>query len=348
MEIPVPKLLRIAPHALEHLGEYLKEEKIAKVALFWGKRVEALFGETIRNSLAYSGVSVVFEKEVTTNSIDDAFVISKEFTTSVDTILAIGGGKAIDFGKYIAFNKQLSLISVPTLISNDAFASPSSSLLVDGERRSIKTVVPRGIIIDTEVIRSSDERYIYSGIGELFSKTTALHDWRLAADTTGIKVNDFAASITLNAVDTFSYYPRKTVRSIEYIGIITNSLLMTGIAMTIAGSSRPASGAEHLISHAYDRLSGGENLHGIQVGVASYCVAFVQGTTLERVSTDMVESGFYDFVVDHPLHKSLFLEAIERATSVKENYYTVLSQEGAIAKLQAFVEYDPRMQKMVK
>ena len=93
-------------------------------------------------------------------------IFSKRHSASekVDAIVAIGGGKVIDYCKYIAFILKLPIISVPTSISNDGFASPGASLLVNGKRKSQKAQIPYGVVIDTEIIRKSPY-YTYSGIG---------------------------------------------------------------------------------------------------------------------------------------------------------------------------------------
>ena len=322
------------------IGKYLKQEGYKRVALFWGEGVKELFGETIHISLISAEVTVVHEEVVHTNNIDDAFDAGKRLPYRTEAVVAVGGGKAIDYCKYVAFNKQLPLTTVPTLISNDAFASPTSSLMVNGKRTSVKTTVPHGVIIDTAVIAKAPQHFIYSGIGDLFCKTTAVFDWKLAYKSTGEPVNDFAATVATTAADTCTYFTNKDLANVEYIGIIASSLLMTGVAMIIAGSSRPASGAEHMISHAYDRVAKKPSLHGLQVGVASYAVSYLQGATYERIKRDITESGFYDFMCKNPLSKADFIQAIMMAPDMKENYYTVLSERGALQKLVKFVEED--------
>ena len=348
MGAPTPHLLRIAPQALVQIGLYLSEVDARSVALLWGDKLIDIVGDTVYGSLKKYDQIIAYQKVVTTNSVDDAFDVAKELPQEVTTVVAIGGGTAIDFGKYVAFQQNLTLIAVPTLISNDAFASSQSSLLVDGKRRSIQTVLAQGIIIDTTVIQASDKRYIYSGIGEILCKTTALFDWNLAAEKDDESIDDFAVSITRNALDTFRFYHPKDFQSLEYIEVIARALLMTGMAMTVARSSRPASGAEHLISHAYDTLSTTTGLHGIQVGVASYGCAFLQETPFQQVRDDMVKSGFFDYVAEHPLDKELFVEAVRQAPHIKKNYTTILSQPEMVERLIHFISTDTLMQQMVQ
>lgn len=347
MEIQVPSLLRIKPKALNKLGKYLRQEGFSNIALFVGEGIKQLFWEKIEISFASSEINIKYEAEVGDNYIENAFKESLHIPNSVQAVVSLGGGKAIDFCKYVAFHRQLPMIAVPTLISNDAFASPVSSLSIEGKRRSFKTCVPHGVIIDTEVISKAPPKSLFSGIGDLFCKTTAVHDWKMAYKKCGDYVNDFAAVVASQAVDTFTYYTNKDFDNLEYIGIIASSLLMTGISMIIAGSSRPASGSEHLISHAYDKVADKPSLHGIQVGVASYGVSFLQGHTFDRVKRDIKESGFYDFIKENPLNRKDFIKAIHTAPTIKENFYTPLTEDHNIDKLIDFINTDEFMQKML-
>ena len=254
----------------------------------------------------------------------------------------------IDCCKYTAHLRQLPLVSVPTLISNDGFASPFSSLLVEGSRRTVKTVIPHSVILDTEIIRKAPEAFFYSGIGDLFCKFTAVHDWKNAFRKRGESLNDFAAVISRNAADTFYYYPHKDRENLEYQRVIASSLLMSGIAMQIAGTSRPASGSEHLISHAYDHKAKKPSLHGLQVGTASYGVSFLQEEPYPLVRQTILDSGFFAFMEKNPLDKADFIDAVKFAPNVKEDYYTVLSERDSIDKLIDFIEKDELMSKMVK
>lgn len=347
MEIQIPSLLRIKPNALHKLGKYLRQEGFNHVALFWGEGIKELFNDTVQISLASAEISIIFERTVASNDIDEAFTVGKKLPQQVQAIVAIGGGKAIDFCKYLAFIKQLPQFAVPTLISNDAFAAPNCSLLVDGKRKTVKAQVPHAVILDTAIISRAPRHFLYSGIGDLFCKVTAVHDWKLAYKKRGELVNDFAATVSHKAADTFSYFNHKDLDNMEYIGVISSSLLMTGIAMIIAGSSRPASGSEHLISHAYDLFAKKPSLHGLQVGVASYAVSFLQEITHERVKKDLLESGFHAFMKENPLNKEDFIKAVYNARQIKENFYTILSEPGSNAKLEQFIETDPLMQDMV-
>lgn len=347
MEITVPSLLRIKPDALHKIGKYLRSEGFNSVALYYGEGIKDLFDSTIRVSLETADIKTVHEEVAGTNDIEAIFASGLRLPTKLDAVVAIGGGKVVDFCKYLGVLRQIPVLSVPTLISNDGFCSPFSSLVVKGQRRTVKTVIPHGVILDTNILMNSPTQFMYSGIGDLFCKFTSVFDWKLAFRRRGESVNDFAAVICRNAADTFLYYPEKDLTNLEYLRVIASSLLMSGVAMEIAQSSRPASGSEHLISHAYDRYSARPSLHGLQVGVASYAVSFLQAETHANLSACIEQSGFLEFMASHPLSKQDFQEAVKRAPAIKDDFYTVLSERDAIERLLEFTEQDPYMKRML-
>lgn len=96
-------------------------------------------------------------------------------------VVSIGGGKVIDAGKYAAFLRKLPFISMPTSSSSDSFSSASASLTIEGKRNSVPAKLAYGIIVDTEVIKTAPVKFIYSGIGDMLSKITALSAIRYAS-----------------------------------------------------------------------------------------------------------------------------------------------------------------------
>lgn len=343
MEVKVPSLLRIKPKALARIGKYLAGAGWRRVALVWGEGLAQRFGSTVDVSLAAAGVNALVAETATTVEAQHIFQACLRWAP-VDAVVAIGGGRALDWGKFAAHLLSRPLMVVPTVISNDGFGGPSASLTVDGRRRSFAVQVPDMVILDTEILREAPESLFFSGIGDLFCKATAVWDWKYAFRTRGEPVNDFAAVIALNAVDTFEHFVPKDRDDLEYLRVLSSSLLMCGLSMAIAGSSRPASGSEHLISHAYDGLAERPAGHGIQVGVASLLVAHLQKTTLDKVRRCALESGFWDYVSRNPLERQAFLQAIRTARSIKADYPTILDEPGAVDELVHLAQSLPEFQ----
>lgn len=343
MNIVIPSLLRIKPHALNKIGKYLRGSGWSEVALFWGDGLRERFGSTVQVSLDATDTALAYESSASSHDIEVLFAESLRIPPRVSALVAIGGGRAIDCAKYLAHLLKKPLVVVPTAISNDGFCSPFSSLLVQGQRRTTRTVMPEGIVLDTDILRGCPEALLYSGIGDLFCKYTAIFDWKLAFAKRREPVNDFAAEMALNAANTFLYYAPKSFADLNYLRVLASSLMMAGISMEIAGSSRPASGAEHLVSHAYDQTARQPSLHGIQVGVASYVIAHLQGATLANVTLAAEQSGFLQYVAEHPLEREGFVDALKRAPSVKQDFYTILGEPGMLERALALCDDDPWM-----
>ncbi len=341
MEINIPGLLRIKPNALNKLGKYLRKEGFSLVALYYGEGMKALVGEKVSISLESSEIRVQHEETVTDNLAENVLTSAFKLPRGVDAIVAIGGGKAIDCAKYVAFLAHLPILSVPTSISNDGFASPQSSLVVAGKRKSMKAAIPYGVILDTAVIGASPAHLTYSGVGDLVSKYSAVQDWKLAYHAEGEPVNDFAVMISLQSAENLVNFPNKSIADLEFLRLVCGALVMSGVAMEVSGSSRPASGSEHLISHAYDAIAAKPSLHGIQVGIATLAVTLLQRhPKRDQILQVLEETGFCSYVESHRLDKEAFIKSIDAAPSVKPGYYTILSDDDARESLIANIKND--------
>ncbi|MCK7521145.1 MAG: iron-containing alcohol dehydrogenase family protein [Ignavibacteriales bacterium] len=220
----------------------------------------------------------------------------------------------------------LPFISVPTSTSNDGFCSPVSSLLVEGKRKTVNARIPFGIVVDTNAIKTSPESCIYSGVGDLISKITAGWDWKESVRLGYEEFKDFAYLISQNTVIDFLNYQNYNVLDSKFIYHLANSLMMNGISMEISGSSRPASGSEHLISHAYDSITNNPRMHGLQVGMSTYVCSYVQDNQYQLVRDFLTNTGFFNYLFEHPLNKEEYIQAIKIAPSMKENFYDLFYQ----------------------
>lgn len=334
MEISIPSLLRIKPNALYKVGKYLRKNGFHRIALFYGDGIKELVGQSIDISLDSSEITVTAEETVRTNDIADVVSTAFRLPREAQAIVAVGGGIAVDFGKYAGFLARLPVIAVPTAISNDGFASPGASLVVDGRRTSAHAAIPFGVVIDTTVIQRSPARFTHSGVGDLLSKYSAVEDWKRAYRSTGEPVNDFAVMISLQSVENLVNHPHKSLGDHAFLQLVCGALVMSGVAMEVSGSSRPASGSEHLISHAYDQVATTPSLHGLQVGVATLATLWLQENPARDVVLQVLEeTGFTAYLAEHRLDRDAFLAAIRAAPAVKPGYHTVLSERGALDRL---------------
>lgn len=325
--ISVPSLLKVGSGTLTYLGDFLEENNFKKVVIFFGNGLIQLFGQQVFESLKKSGVEVLHYEELDSTNIEDIIKLAFAIPNKTQAVIGIGGGKVIDTSKYAGFLRRISFISVPTSSSSDGFSSSSASLLVGGKRTSVPAKIAYGIIIDLDVIKSAPEKFIYSGIGDLLSKISAIYDWQYEKKQGVSELDDFAVMIAKKAVNSFVRTPFKSIRDDLFLKELLDSLAMSGIANEMAGNSAPSSGSEHLISHALDKLLEKPELHGIQVGIATYIMSKVQEHRYIRVNQVLIDTGFWNYVKTLKMKKEDFLRAIDLAPSIKPNRHVFIHED---------------------
>lgn len=345
--IAIPALLKIGPGVLDQLGDHLKELELEKVVILFGNGLIDMFGTAVMESLKDAGIEVVEYQELDTVRLEDLTSLAFSFPARVQAVIGIGGGKVIDAAKYCGFLRNLAFISIPTSASSDGFSSASASLLVEGHRKSVPARLAYGIVVDTQIIKSAPKKFLYSGIGDMVSKITALYDWIFEEKHGCGKVNDFAVMIAKKAVNSFVRTPFESIDDDLFLKELLDSLAMSGIANEIAGSSAPTSGSEHLISHALDKMLEQPQLHGIQVGVATYLMSVVHDHRYKRVDTIFTQTGFWDYVKTLELRREDFEKAIDLAPSIKPFRHTYLHEQQYRDKAKDVLRTDPRLKEIL-
>jgi glycerol-1-phosphate dehydrogenase [NAD(P)+] len=340
ISIDIPTLVRIKPGALDRLGIYAARPQFNNVVLFTNKDLDPAIVGRVNKALASANINVLRKVDVLSSSYEHAQEVFMSLPSLTDAIIGVGGGKALDVAKYVSFLARIPYIAVPTSLSNDGFCSPQSSLEVKGVRRSFASAMPYGVVVDTQVCLDAPLILWLAGIGDSVAKISSVYDWKLAFRTNGTKVDDFAALLSDATVFQLMAKPD---HDLEGIRLLATALMLNGIAMGICGSSRPASGSEHLIAHALDISSKNPRLHGLQVGVATYMVSQLQGRGAERIAALFESTGFWLAVKKDPFIRAEWLAAFKMAPSVKNNFYTILSEPGRIEALSAVLDNDPRL-----
>ena len=325
--IAIPALLKIGAGVLDHLGIYLNELGFQKVVVFFGNGLIDMFGSLVLDSLHDAEIEVLEYQELDTVRLEDLSSLAFSMSAKTQAVIGIGGGKVIDGAKYCGFLRGLPFISIPTSASSDGFSSASASLLVEGRRKSVPARLAYGIVVDTKIIRSAPEKFLYSGIGDMVSKITALYDWIFEEEHGCGKVNDFAVMIAKKAVNSFVRTPFTSIHDELFLKELLDSLAMSGIANEIAGSSAPTSGSEHLISHALDKILAVPQLHGIQVGIATYIMSKVHNHRYIRVNQVLTDTGFWAYAKTLKMKREDFLKAIDMAPGIKPYRHTYLHEE---------------------
>lgn len=245
-----------------------------------------------------------------------------------DFIIGVGGGMALDISKMAAYKYGGHFISIPTLPSHDGISSPVASIRIDGKRKSIAAGMPMGIIVDLNVMSNVPKRFLHSGIMDIISNFSAIKDWELAYNM-GFEMNfnGFANAIAYSVADNVLNYPYDDVYSKEFLHIFINALVLSGIAMEITGSSRPASGAEHNFSHSYDMLYP-ENtmLHGEKVGIGTLIVSKLRSEDdFAKIKSCFGRYNLIESLKNRGLEKDKIIKAMLGAKSFRPGRYTLLT-----------------------
>src|SRR5262249_17891264 len=174
--VAIPTLVRIKTGALGRMGIYLSRQGHRRVAVFQSAGLLDDICGQIRFGLLSESIEPIVWVNIAANEFERAISHFTDLPPSVTAIIGLGGGKALDVAKYVAFLGKLPYFAVPTSLSNDGFASPQSSLTVCGKRKSLAAAMPFAVVVDTAAWRGAPQPFSFSGVGALGAQFTALGD----------------------------------------------------------------------------------------------------------------------------------------------------------------------------
>lgn len=337
-----PLFIDIRAGAVSDLGELLTDRRISAeghvavaVGPGQGEAVVADIGPALDNADVFT---------VRAGSIDAAGELQAQLRgKQYDALVGIGGGRTLDVAKYAATRSALPMVAVATNLAHDGIASPTASLMHDGGKGSFGVSMPIAVVVDLDYVRTSPPRMVRSGIGDIVSDLTAIEDWRLAHDVRGEPVDGLA--VTLARVGAEAVLHRTDgIEADAFVTVLAEALVLSGMAMAAAGSSRPASGADHEIMHAIDVLFPGAANHGELAGVGALYSAFLRGneTLAGQIDECLRRHELPRVPADLGLSAEQFTEAVLLAPSTRPDRYTILEHldldEGATrARVDEFV-----------
>ena len=216
-------------------------------------------------------------------------------------IVAVGSGVICDLARYVANEQGMSFVAVPTAASVDGFVSSSAVVTLKKAKLTLPAVSPLGVVADMEIISAAPKRMTASGVGDMLGKYIAIADWKVGGLLSNEYYCPFTADLELNSVDMIMDEIEGIARGeIASMSKLMEGLLISGIAMQMMATTRPASSFEHHISHYLETVPMDENfdhdaLHGEKVGVASvyaakYYPIFVR--LLKSIFEDKLENHF--------------------------------------------------------
>ena len=322
----LPRLIVVGEKNIGKIGNFLKSLNDAKkVSLISGSNVKKIVQKKIDESLASSNI----KKSWYLSKINDAKSI-KEIEKNVrknktNLLIGVGGGRSVDIAKMIAFNLGKPFVSIPTSASHDGIASPFVS--VKGEKpHSMVATAPLGVFVDVDVIKRAPKKLLASGCGDLIAKITAVRDWQLGNSKTGEYYGRYSAHLALMSAKILIENSSRFAKKGPDVREIVEALISAGVASCIAGSSRPCSGAEHLFSHAVDKLEPGVGLHGEKCGIGAIMIAKLQGQDWKNIVKTLKAVGAPTTAKEIGLKSNILAKALTIAQSLRPERYTILKE----------------------
>jgi glycerol-1-phosphate dehydrogenase [NAD(P)+] len=322
----LPREVIVGKGTIDRIPEVMQRLGLEGSALIVvGKKSYKIAGKQVQKLLEANDISVDVV-QVETATIKDVTLIEEQMKAKKPNVLfGVGGGTKIDAAKLSSAEQGIPYISVPTTLSHDGIASPLASVKGLGKPYSVMVQAPMAIIADTKVIAQAPWRSTISGCGDVISKLTAVKDWRLARADRNEYYGEYAASLALMSArlvmrNAGMIQPRNE----EGLRILLEALISCGVAMSIAGSSRPCSGSEHLFSHALDQVNQSKAMHGEQCGVGSILAAYLQGVNWRRIRSRLRQIKAPTTARELGVKDENVISALEMAAMIRPERYTIL------------------------
>lgn len=298
----LPTIFHVESRALQDVGDIFEAHGLStnRTLILSGREKSRDIAGQVGRQFTAAHIEVVRDYSV----VEVARLASVLNSLGSNLIVAIGGGGVIDTAKRVAKLNGVSCLVIPSVVSNDGLMSPISVLKNgSGCFESLPGAMPIGVIADLDIVMGAPDRYLRASGGDLLSNLSATSDWRhVVGQGEGPRMNDIAYHLSRNSAEALVHWKSCDVADRDFVRNLIIAQIYSGIAMSIAGTSRPCSGPEHLISHAMDELGVTRDvLHGVQVGSACLfalyllrrltpeVLSFADAMRIPRVWTDLLK-----------------------------------------------------------
>ena len=282
------KYVSVRKDALSDLPKFVKELGFHSLYLVSDHITYGIAGQKCMDILAQAGIRAEII-QLTHLEFDEATLgeLVIHMPQDCDLVVAVGTGTINDMTRYFSFKLGRPFFTVATAAPMDGFASSIAAIHVNHLKSTFQAQTPLAVIGDTEILKNAPYPMIAAGLGDLLGKCTCLCDWRLSHIITGEHQCERIMELVENCVqDLLPVAGRAKERDPKVLGDIMEGLVLTGVAMSLYGNSRPASGCEHHMSHYWETIleQRGQRPapHGAQVGVGTVLVLKAVELLLER------------------------------------------------------------------
>lgn len=263
--------------------------------------------------------------------VEDASLITagrlqaKASESGFDAVVGIGGGRTLDVAKYAATRAGIPMVAVATNLAHDGVCSPVASLEHPHGKGSYGVAMPLGVVVDLDYVKAAPRQLVNAGIGDCLSNLSAIADWELAHEERAEPVDGLAVAFARAAGEALLYRP-DTIDDEAFLVTLTESLVLSGMAMSVAGTSRPCSGACHEIVHAVDQLFPGVSNHGELAGIGALFATHLRGddALFDRLASCLERHELARTPEQLGLTDEQFVAAVIKAPTTRPDRYTIL------------------------
>jgi glycerol-1-phosphate dehydrogenase [NAD(P)+] len=322
--LAAPLVIDVRPGAISGLAGLLTDRKIATsghVAVAVGPGQ----GDTIAAELPPGTADVI---KIADGGYDSAVALGRELRAGrYEAVAGIGGGRTIDVAKLAAHVAGIPMVAVATSLGHDGIASPVSTLAHESGSGSYGVVPPVAVVVDLDRVRQAPWPLSTAGIGDAISNLSAVADWELAAADTGEPVDGLAVAMARSAAHAVLYEPGPST-SDAFLTVLAEALILSGMAMAVAGSSRPASGGDHEIMHAINQLYPGTASHGELAGLGALFCTLLRDDASQAtaISSCLQRHGLPRLPGEAGLSAEQFAAAVCHAPETRPDRYTILER----------------------
>jgi glycerol-1-phosphate dehydrogenase [NAD(P)+] len=322
----LPRAVMIKSGALDSAGSLCRRFHLeGRPILVCDRTTSEIAGKRVLGSLSASGydpemILIEGATDISVKVVDDRIAGSDRHF-----MLGVGGGRPIDVAKYVSTKNGLDFVSVPTAASHDGIASSRASIEMDGRKKSVPARSPVIVVADTEVIARSPPELLISGCADVISNYTAVLDWKLAYRLKGDQFSEYAAALSemtakliLERALVIKPHLEESART------VVKALVSSSVAMSIAGSSRPASGSEHMFAHALDQIADRPPLHGNGCGVGTIMMMYLHGGDWVQIRDALRTLGAPVNAEELGVRDSDVIRALMDAVAIRPQRYTIL------------------------
>ena len=326
----LPRHVVIGHDVLKQTGDVAKKLKLGKKSIIVAdENTQKVAGEKVADYLKKDGIKTEFFiiDEASMKAIEKLKRNAKNSKT--DFLMGVGGGRSIDVAKCASYMSHKHFLSIPTAASHDGLVSGQASIIGKKGKESVRTHSPLGIIMDTKIISRAPYRLLAAGCGDIISNSTAVRDWTLARNLRHEEYSSYAATLS----DMIAQLLIENAHSIkpgleESAWHVSKALVSSGVAMSIAGSSRPASGSEHLFSHALDMIAEKPALHGEQCGVGTIMMMYLHGGDWQKIRESLLTIGAPTTAKALGVKDEEVIKALVKAHEIRKERFTILADKG--------------------